>query len=181
MLQVLRTGEYTEAIQLLSNAETQAIDLSDVRDSDGKTLLHLACQKNWDDWYRVVQRLVEKHNCDVSAVDEDRNTPLHDAYRYGNRKALALLLRIPTCNPDAYNKYGVNVLRMALKVNDVLTTRALLATGLVDPTSGSPQSHTYKELLATDGLLPQEIDGSALQMVARCAECILKSKTVHSI
>ncbi len=179
LLKILQSGEYTEAIELLSQAETQAVDLRGVHDSDGKTLLHLACRKNFLDWYPVVQDLVEKHKCDVSAVDEDGNTPLHEAYQCGNYEVVSLLLSKLDCNPDAFNKDGFNALRMALQKNDIKTTRALLATGRVDPRRGSPRGHTYHEVMEIDGTLPQNLNDSALQIVSNCAKCIQNSNLAH--
>ncbi len=105
-------------------------------------------------------------------MDEDGNTPLHEAYQCGNLPSVEYLLSLPSCNPDAINKYEYTVLRMALEVNDRATARDLLASGRVDPRKGSPR--TYSELLAMNQLQPQlqDYDGSALQMVTQFAECM---------
>ena len=145
-------------------------------DADGKTLLHLACRKNWVDWHHIVCNLVDKHHCDVTAVDEDGNTPLHEAYQYVNLPIVEYLLSLPTCNPDTINKQEYTVLRMALELNDKRTVRDLLATGRVDPRKGSSRGHTYPELLAMNQLQPQDYDGSALQMVTQFSECMESSK-----
>ncbi len=108
-------------------------------------------------------------------MDKDGNTLLHETYQYESYEALALLLGVPSCNPDVFNKHGFTVLRMALQKNDVPVTRALLATGRVDPRRGSPDGLSYEELLARDDMLPKNIEDSAVQMVAKCAECIQKS------
>ncbi len=66
-------------VKLLSQAESQSIDLRGVSDADGKILLHLACRKNWVEWYHnifIVYSLIDNHHCDVAAVDKDGNTPL---------------------------------------------------------------------------------------------------------
>ena len=84
MLQTFQSGEFEQTIELLSQAESHSIDLRGVSDADGKTLLHLACRKNWMDWKSIVRSLIEKHHCDVAAVDEDGNTPLHEACQCGN-------------------------------------------------------------------------------------------------
>ncbi len=179
VLKILQSGEYTEAIELLSQAETQMVNLKGVCDLDGKTLLHLACRKNSHDWFPVVRTLINKFSCDVSAVDEDGNTPLHDAYQCGNHKVVSILLRVPSCNPDVFNKHGFTVLRMALQINDIQATRVLLSTGRVDPRRGSPRGHSYLEVMEMDGILPQNINGSALQIVNKSAECIKNSNAVY--
>ena len=180
MLQFFRSGEFEQVIEILSQAESQSIDLRSVSDADGKTLLHLAC-KNWVDWHDIVCSLVEKHHCNVAAEDEDGNTPLHEAYQCGNLLSVAYLLSLPTCNPDTINKHDYTVLRMALEVNDKPTVRKLLATGRVDPRKGSPRGHTYQELLVMNQLQPQpqDYDGSALQMVTQFAECMEGSNHVR--
>ncbi len=174
LLKTFVSGEIDQVIEILSQAESQFIDLSSVSDADGKTLLHLACRKNWVDWYHIMYSLVDKHHCDVAAVDEDGNTPLHEAYQCGNLPIVAYLLSLPTCNPDAINKHDYTVLRLALEKNDKPTVRKLLATGRVDPRKGSSRGHTYPELLAMNQLQPQpqDYDGSALQMVTQFAECM---------
>ncbi len=177
MLQAFQSGEIDQMIKLLSQAESQSTDLRGVSDADGKTLLHLACCKDWMDSYQIVCSLVEKHHCDVAAVDEDGNTPLHEAYQCGNILSVAYLLSLPTCNPDAINKHEYTVLRMALEKNDKATVRNLLATGRVDPRKGSPRGHSYSELLAMNQQ-PQDYDGSALQMVTQFAECMEGSNHV---
>ncbi len=145
-----------------------------VSDADGKTLLHLACRKNWVDWHGIVRSLIENHHCDVAAVDEDGNTPLHEAYQCGNLPSVEYLLSLPSCNPDAVNKHEYTVLRMALEKSDKTTVRTLLASGRVDPRKGSPRGHSYTELLAMNQLKPQpqDYDSSALQMVTQFAECM---------
>ncbi len=181
LLKTFQSGEIEQAIEILSQAESQSIDLRGVSDADGKTLLHLACRKNWLDSYKIVCSLVEKHHCDAAAVDEDGKTPLHEAYQCGNLQLVAYLLTLPTCNPDAINKHDYTVLRMALEVNDKPTARDLLATGRVDPRKGSSRGHTYQELLAINQLQPQpqDYDGSALQMVTQFAECMEGNNHVH--
>ncbi len=174
LLQTFRSGEFEQAIEILSQAESHSIDLRGVSDADGKTLLHLACRKDRMDWHSIVYSLVDKHHCDVAAVNEDGNTPLHEAYQCGNLPIIEYLLSLPTCNPDAINKHEYTVLRMALEVNDKPTVTQLLATGRVDPRKGSSRGHTYQELLTMNQLQPQpqDYDGSALQMVTQFAECI---------
>ncbi len=174
LLKTFVSGEIDQVIEILSQAEGQSIDLRGVSDADGKTLLHLVCRKNWVDWYHIAYSLVDKHHCDVAAVDEGGNTPLHEAYQCGNLPSIEYLLSLPTCNPDAINKHDYTVLRMALEVNDKPTARNLLATGRIDPRKGSSRGHTYSELLAINQLQPQpqDYDGSALQMVTQFAECM---------
>ena len=174
LLQAFQSGEMEQVIELLSQAESQSIDLRSVSDADGKTLLHLACRKDWMDSYQIVCSLVEKHHCNVAAVDEDGNTSLHEAYQCGNLPIVEYLLSLPSCSPDAINKHEYTVLRMALEKNDRTTARDLLATGRVDPRKGSSRGHTYLELLAMNQLQPQlqDYDGSALQMVTQFAECM---------
>ncbi len=181
MLQAFQSGEFEQVIELLSQAESQSIDLRGVSDADGKTLLHLACREYWVDSYQIVCSLVDKHHCDVAAVDEDGNTPLHEAYQCGNLPIVAYLLSLPSCNPDAINKYEYTVLRMALETTDKPTARDLLATGRVDPRKGSSRGHSYSELLAMNHLQPQpqDYDGSALQMVIQFAECMEGSNHVR--
>ena len=181
MLQTFRSGESIQAIELLSEAESQSIDLRGVSDVDGKTLLHLACRNAGVDWKSTVCSLVEKHHCDVAAVDEDWNMPLHEAYQCGNLLSVEYLLSLPSCNPDAINKHEYTVLRMALEKYGKKTVAQLLATGRVDPRKGSSCGHTYSELLEMNQLepQPQDYDGSALQMVIQFAKCMEGSNHVR--
>ncbi len=179
VLRILNQGDYTEAKEWLSQIEVQNTNLRGVCDSDGKTLLHLACCKNEVDWYPIIETLIDKYKCNVAAVDKDGNTPLHDGYQCGNKSVVEYLLSLPMCDPDVSNKHGVTVLKLALQINDIPTTRALLATGRVDPRRGSPRGHTYHEVMEMDGTLPQNIDDSALQIVTQCATCITNSNNAY--
>ena len=174
LLKAFQKGDFELAQSMLDKPECLSTNLNAICDSDGKTLLHLACQKDWTNWDTIICTLIKKHNYHVSAVDEDGNTPFHEAYQCGNRSILTHLLSLPACNPDAVNKHDYTVLRMALEKNDKVAVRELLATGRVDPRRGTSQGHTYRGLLEMSSLQPtdQEYDGSALQMVEEFAKCI---------
>ena len=83
--------------------------------------------------------------------------------------ALSTIMQARCCKQHDYT-----VLRMALKKNDKVAVRELLATGRVDPRRGTSHGHTYRELLEIEQLQPepQDYDGSALQLVEQLAECI---------
>ena len=174
VLEALKLGDHEKVDAILSEPKSHLLNLSAVVDSDGKTMLHLACQKAWVDWSGIIYKLVKDYQCNASAVDEDGNTPLHDAYHCGNPSSFAYLLSLPAVNPDAVNKQDYTVLRMALEKNDKIAVRNLLATGRVDPRRGTSRGHTYRELLEMNSLQPtdQEYDGSALQMAEQFADCI---------
>ena len=174
LLKTFQSGDFELAQSMLDKPECLSTNLNAICDSDGKTLLHLACQKDWTNWGSIICNLIKKHNYHVSAVDEDGNTPLHEAYQCGNRSMLTYLLSLPACNPGAVNKHDYTVLRMALEKNDKVAVREVLATGRVDPRRGTSRGHTYRELLEMNSLQPtdREYDGSALQVVEEFAKCI---------
>ncbi len=74
------------------------VDVSSIKDSDGMTLLHLACRWDWSKWGLLVTQLVEKHHHNVSVVNEDGDTPLHIAARFNNKGAAEYLLELSDVN-----------------------------------------------------------------------------------
>lgn len=88
------------------------IDPSSVKDDDGMSILHLACQWDWLSWHIVIRELAEKYNCDVSAQNNDKETPLHIAARCNNGHAAQYLLN-KSCDASIQNSSGLTALEIA--------------------------------------------------------------------
>ncbi|XP_064398871.1 uncharacterized protein LOC135345380 isoform X3 [Halichondria panicea] len=103
-------GDPTSALTLLIGLDP-TVDVSSIRDSDGMTLLHLACRWDWSKWGLLVTQLVETHHHNVSVVNEDGDTPLHIAARFNNRGAAEYLLELSDAN--ARNNVGLTAFDIA--------------------------------------------------------------------
>ena len=103
-------GDPTSAVTLLIGLDP-TVDVSSIRDSDGMTLLHLACRWDWSKWGLLVTQLVETHHHNVSVVNEDGDTPLHIAARFNNRGAAEYLLEPSDAN--ARNNVGLTAFDIA--------------------------------------------------------------------
>ncbi len=106
-----QNGDFAENALLMLEEVDPALQLSSITDSDGATLLHLACRWDWSQWEPVVIKLVETHHCDVSAINEDAEIPLHTAAQFNNEGATKYLLQF--CDVNAVNKSGLTALDIA--------------------------------------------------------------------
>ncbi|XP_064398875.1 uncharacterized protein LOC135345381 isoform X4 [Halichondria panicea] len=122
-------GDLTSALALLIGLDP-TVDVSSIRDSDGMTLLHLACRWDWSKWGLLVTQLVKTHHHNVSVVNEDGDTPLHTAARFNNKGAAEYLLELSDVNARnndgltafniAHQKQHQNVLRGLVECDEIL-------------------------------------------------------------
>ncbi len=103
-------GDPSSASVLLRELDP-TVDVSSIKDSDGMTLLHLACRWDWSRWGLLVTLLVEMHHHIVSVVNEDGDTPLHIAARFNNKGAAEYLLELSDVN--AKNNDGLTAFDIA--------------------------------------------------------------------
>ena len=122
-----------------------------IKDVDKMTLLHLACHGVWTKWQHIVRSLVEQHHCSVTAVDEDGNTPLHVASRFGSEGVVKYLAFHEDCNPNAVNHDGNTALYIAVGKGYKGVTRALLSSGKVNQVIRSKDVRSMPE--SSDSLL----------------------------
>lgn len=89
----------------------QSLDLTTITNFEGKTLLHLSCC-----FYTLetVKLLVDTHGFNIMAVDNDGNTPLHDASRCQKTQILEYLLTSSKCNPNVQNHDDNTPLHLAM-------------------------------------------------------------------
>ena len=113
------------------------VEVNSVKDKDGMSLLHLACQWDWSRWGAVIKSLVEKHQCSTVLVDENYNTPLHVASQFNNVGAVQYLLSLKSCNPSIKNEFGLTPLDIAHEKQhkDVLMELLSSEKVMVDPAS----------------------------------------------
>ena len=88
------TGEKEETLKLLPKLRSPET----IRDSRYAarrryTLVHYAVRCGWED---VCKLLVEKYNCDPTAVDDNRCSPLHVACFYGKEAVVKYLVSLPS-------------------------------------------------------------------------------------
>lgn len=176
LLKAFQTGDFREAATLLGHVDREKNpSLKSIADVDKKTLLHLASRGDWMRWLNVVKRLVEKYNCDVSALDQDDNTPLHVASNFANEGMVKYLLTCKSCKPNAFNDEGYTALHIAVQKGHKIIVRALLSSGVVDPTLPSKHGHTLSELVELwhhPKPYASEHQGSPIEMVDLFVKCI---------
>jgi ankyrin repeat protein len=88
---------------------------------NGYTLLHMACININKLPLDIFNVLIGTMGCDVNVQDDDKDTPLHDAFRYfnpnkgGDIKTLTYLLTQTNINVDIKGKYCYTLLHRACK------------------------------------------------------------------
>ena len=116
-------GDPTSALTLLIGLDP-TVDVSSIRDSDGMTLLHLACRWDWSKWGLLVTQLVETHHHNVLVVNEDGDTPLHTAAQFNNKGAAEYLLELSDVN--AKNNNGLTAFDIADQKQHLAVLRVLV-------------------------------------------------------
>lgn len=95
----------------------------DIGDSNGRTPLHIAAGRGFEDCVLVLI----KHGCNVNIRDLDGNTPLWLAITTKHHKIFSLLYR---CASLSNPRTAGNLLCLAAKRNDLPTLKSLLEHGL---------------------------------------------------
>jgi cytohesin len=92
-----------------------------IKDKNGNTLLHLACDKINTLPLDIFKLLIETHGADVNALNNDNDTPLHNAIRCfdpndgDNINVLTYLLSQNDVNGNIVGEHGFTLLHMACK------------------------------------------------------------------
>ena len=135
LLKVFQDGSNDFSASTLLKVLASAVDVKSIQDQDGMSLLHLACHWDWSRWGVVIKLLIEKHQCDSNAVNEDGDTPLHVASQFNNAGAVHYLLSFESCDPNLENKLGLSPLDIAHNKQHRGVLRELLSTNrvLADP------------------------------------------------
>ena len=89
--------------------------MNSIKDSDGMSLLHLACCRDWLRWKETIKSLVEIHKCDITVVNENGDTPLHLASKFNNVGAIIYLGPLGSCDLSNKNNSGSSPLDIAKK------------------------------------------------------------------
>ena len=110
-----------------------------VRDSNGETLLHIACKKGH---INVVQCLVEK-KCDIDNRNRSGKTPIHIACEAGNLDIVELLLSNPNCDINVKDSNGDTPLHIACEKGHSNIVELLLSSpncdiNIEDSDGGTP-------------------------------------------
>jgi ankyrin repeat protein len=91
---------------------------ANIKDKDGFTLLHVACNNINKLPLDVFKHLIETHGADVNTQDKYKDTPLHLAFRCFNRDddgditVLTYLINQKGINMDIKNQTGHNLLHL---------------------------------------------------------------------
>ena len=117
-LKAFQDGQKEEAVRLLS----LAVDLHNLTDSTGRTVLHLACYHGWTE---VVMKLVNDYRFDPTCTDMAGNTPLHTACKHGDMKLVRYLISECRCDLMFKNNKGNTPLHIGCRYGDIEMVRYL--------------------------------------------------------
>lgn len=110
-----------------------------VCNSEGQTMLHLACLKN----YSKLTNFLLKSGSRVDYRDKNGFTPVHFAFIPGNRKIITMLMKY---NANVSNKLDNGILLSSIADSNVLD----LIDGHVDVSRRSSDSTSYEDLEIDD-------------------------------
>ena len=125
-------------VEALGQWVTNEGDLEITRPFDGASLLHLAAEHNQIGIAEYLLAEGSKLNINlVNKLDDQKNTPLHTASKFGGLKVVKLLLERDS-DPDQSTDCGVTPLMLAAKKNHTEVVKSLLEKGAtVDLTTTS--------------------------------------------
>jgi hypothetical protein len=103
-----------EGLNRLLTAYIQYPDLINGKDENGVCALHAAVRQGE---IIVVEFIVRLRQARKNIRDEDRNTPLIAAVRYGHPRIVGFLAQVQGIDVNAQNKYGMTALHMVEKLD----------------------------------------------------------------
>ena len=108
----------------------QRLNPSEVKDSSGFTLLHLACQHGHLD---IVQYLIKDQNCSPETTTPNGHTPLHIACKSGHLHVVKYLITDHKCNPHCTDNDGYTPLHATSESGNIETVKYLITEQGCDP------------------------------------------------
>ena len=118
LFKIIREKDFIEQIQkLIPQYDNAFIDLFNLQNPDGKTLLHVAAKQGWGS---AAHFIVEQPNISLDIKDNIGETPLFKAIRYEHENIIELLLE-KGANPLVRNNKGKNTLDLAVDKPKLLT------------------------------------------------------------
>ena len=119
-LKAFQDGQKEEAVRLLS----LAVNLHNLTDSTGRTVLHLACYHGWTE---VAMKLINEYRYNPTCTDMAGNTPLHTACKHGDMKLVRYLISKCRCDLMFKNNKGNTSLHIGCKHGDMKLVRYLIS------------------------------------------------------
>ena len=101
-----------------SHAKQCDCDIRNLVDADGKSLLHIACERMG---FRVVKMLIEGYHFDPNEQDTNGNTALHIACEEEKYQIVQYLRLLPTYNPNIRNNKGM----IAHQMNETIPSKSV--------------------------------------------------------
>ena len=144
-------GNKEEALKLLPILRSPETTIrSGVAHVKGWTLLHHAAANGWED---VCKLLVEKYNCEPTAVADNGWSPLHVACFFGKEVVVKYLVSLPSVlrNIDDKDNDCHTPLYWACYSGKFAVVEILLQTNYVNITEEDKHGHTPFELLSKQG------------------------------
>ena len=93
-----------DIVQLLAERcdGNHQVHLKDVKDSNGRTLLHHACKEGY---VEAVRHLIHERKCATDSRDGNNKTPLHYACEYNHIEVVQHFITLPTYKQISNNPY----------------------------------------------------------------------------
>ena len=122
--------KYAEVRARLLRGEIVWLEILNIRDDQGKTLLHLACEKGDVEFVR----LLVNRGADINALDRYELTPIYIAVSFGFREIVKFLIDQDRIKLDLRTKKGVlqaRLLSSAAILDDYTILMLLLQSGKI--------------------------------------------------
>jgi len=113
LIQVCITGDLPTLKNIITK---QGLNPSEVKDTSGLTLLHLACKHGHLD---ITQYLIREQNCNPETLTSNGRTPLHIACNSGHLHIVECLISEYKCNPHCTDNDGYTPLHAASESGDL--------------------------------------------------------------
>lgn len=137
------THDTVQLIQLLKENRSKC-DISEVRNFEGKTLLHLACCSQP---IEIVKALVHEYACDPNIQDNEGNTALHEASRCQKSIVAKFIVNLFNCDPNILNSEKETPILLTLRRQQWRLSKVILKSGKVDKTVQNSHNETVADLI----------------------------------
>ena len=143
-----------EIFALLKSYENYCV-LKDVRDSNMRSLLHIACQiMN----FIIVKHLIETYEFNPNLQDEYGNTALHVACLSEKTQIVMYLINKSNCNPNIRNRDGSTPFHIAARNQSVVIVKYLMAMPQLDGNVKDITGKTALEIIEVDPKLAPNLE-----------------------
>ena len=122
----------------------------DVVDSDGNTLLHIACTEG----NTAIVDLLARNRANVLTLNHRGNAPIHTACMNSRLESLKVLLKCESCDPNQQNSKGDTALHIVCRMrtgNELQFFKMLTSTPGINPTLENHEGIAPFDVVGDDG------------------------------